>query len=123
MRPQHIALAVLCAITLLLTACNTGNGVVTVASTKSNLRIVNLIPNAGNPIDVQVDFASFARDSHSRPCNISKSTRARIDPGGRRRRNIQPDPADGRALGEANYRTSCLVRSRRRSASSMTTPS
>jgi hypothetical protein len=60
MRPQHIALAVLCVITLLLTACNTGNGVVTVASTKSNLRIVNLIPNAGNPIDVQLDFANFA---------------------------------------------------------------
>jgi len=60
MRPQHIALAVLCAITLLLTACNTGTGVVTVASTKSNLRIVNLIPNAGNPIDVQLDFANFA---------------------------------------------------------------
>jgi hypothetical protein len=60
MRLRYITLAVLCAAALLLTACNTGNGVVTVASTKSNLRIVNLIPNAGNPIDVQLDFANFA---------------------------------------------------------------
>jgi hypothetical protein len=60
MRPRHIILAVLCAIALLLTGCNTGNGVVTLASTKSNLRIVNLIPNAGNPIDVQLDYANFA---------------------------------------------------------------
>jgi len=60
MRLHRIILTALCTIALLLTACNTGNGVVTVASTKANLRIVNLIPNAGNPIDVQLDFANFA---------------------------------------------------------------
>src|SRR5438094_6465178 len=60
MRLHRITLTVLCTIALLLAACNTGNGVVTVASTKSNLRVVNLIPNAGNPIDVQLDFANFA---------------------------------------------------------------
>jgi Domain of unknown function (DUF4397) len=60
MRSRHVILAILCAASLLLAACNTGNGVVTVASTKSNLRILNLIPNAGNPIDIQLDYANFA---------------------------------------------------------------
>jgi Domain of unknown function (DUF4397) len=60
MRLRQIILAALCAVALLLTACNTGNGVVTLASTKSNLRIVNLIPNAGAPIDVTLDDNIFA---------------------------------------------------------------
>src|SRR5664279_3441235 len=60
MRLRQITLAALCAVALLLTACNTGNGVVTLASTKSNLRIVNLIPNAGAPIDVTLDGNIFA---------------------------------------------------------------
>ena len=36
----------LCAFALLLTGCNTGNGIVTVASTQAAIRVVNLIPNA-----------------------------------------------------------------------------
>jgi hypothetical protein len=60
MRVQRIILAALCALALLLTGCNTGNGVVTLASTKSNLRIVNLIPYAGAPIDVTLDDNAFA---------------------------------------------------------------
>jgi Domain of unknown function (DUF4397) len=61
MRLRHLALVTLCGIALLLTACNTGNGVVTVASTKSNLRIVNLIPYAGAPIDITLDDNPFAQ--------------------------------------------------------------
>ncbi|MEP6941535.1 MAG: DUF4397 domain-containing protein [Betaproteobacteria bacterium] len=53
-----IALAV--ATATLLVGCNTGNGVVTVASTKSNVRIVNLIPNAGAPLVVTLDDEPFA---------------------------------------------------------------
>src|SRR5450631_647596 len=60
MRLRLIILAALCAVALLLTGCNTGNGVVTLASTKSNLRILNLIPNAGAPIDVTLDDNAFA---------------------------------------------------------------
>ncbi len=60
MRLRHLALVTFCGIALLLTACNTGNGVVTLASTKSNLRIVNLIPYAGAPIDVTLDDNAFA---------------------------------------------------------------
>ncbi len=60
MRLRHLALVTLCGIALLLSACNTGNGVVTLASTKSNLRIVNLIPYAGAPIDVTLDDNFFA---------------------------------------------------------------
>ena len=47
-------------IALLLGSCNGGNGVATVASTKSNVRIVNLIPNANAPIDVTLNGALFA---------------------------------------------------------------
>src|SRR5262249_48928918 len=45
---------------LLLGSCNSGNGVVTVASTKANLRVVNLIPNANGPINVTLDGNPFA---------------------------------------------------------------
>lgn len=61
MRLRYLALVALCGIALLLAACNTGNGVVTLASTKSNLRIVNLIPYAGAPIDVTIDDNAFAQ--------------------------------------------------------------
>jgi len=44
---------------VLLAGCNTGNGVVTVASTQSNLRVVNLIPNASGPIVTTLDDNSF----------------------------------------------------------------
>jgi len=47
------------AVAAVLVACNTGNGVVTVASTQSNLRVVNLIPNAGAPILTTIDDNSF----------------------------------------------------------------
>lgn len=52
MRPRRIMVAAVCGIALLLTGCNTGNGVVTLASTKANVRYVNLIPNASGAIDV-----------------------------------------------------------------------
>ena len=55
MRLRHFALIALGGIALLLLGCNTGNGVVTVASTQSQVRVVNLIPNAGAPINVTVD--------------------------------------------------------------------
>ncbi len=60
MRLRYIALVALCGVALVLAACNTGNGIVTLASTKSNLRIVNLIPYAGAPIDVTLDDNAFA---------------------------------------------------------------
>jgi len=44
---------------VLLAGCNTGNGVVTVASTQSNLRVVNLIPNASGPIVTTLDDNFF----------------------------------------------------------------
>lgn len=47
------------AFSVLLAGCNTGNGVVTVASTQSNLRVVNLIPNASGPIVTTIDDNSF----------------------------------------------------------------
>ncbi|MEO8739025.1 MAG: DUF4397 domain-containing protein [Casimicrobiaceae bacterium] len=53
-------LAAVCAFALLLTGCNTGNGIVTVANTQSHVRVVNLIPNAGGPINVTVDNNPFA---------------------------------------------------------------
>jgi hypothetical protein len=59
-RLRHIIAATLCAFALFLAGCNTGNGVVTVSSTKANLRIVNLIPNAGGPVDVTLDDNAFA---------------------------------------------------------------
>ena len=59
MRLRYLVLAALCGAALLLAACNTGNGVVTVASTKSNLRVVNLIPYAGAPINVTLDDNPF----------------------------------------------------------------
>lgn len=58
-RRQYGLIATLCAAALLLGSCNGGNGVVTVASTKSALRVVNLIPNANGPIDVTLDGAIF----------------------------------------------------------------
>jgi len=45
---------------LVLGSCNSGNGVVTVASTKANLRVVNLVPNANGPINVTLDDNPFA---------------------------------------------------------------
>ena len=54
------AIAIAVATAALLVGCNTGNGVVTVASTQSNLRIVNLIPNAGAPLVVTLDDNLFA---------------------------------------------------------------
>jgi hypothetical protein len=59
-RQYRIALAALCAVVLLLTGCDSGNGVVSVSSTQANLRVVNLIPNAGGPINVTVDDNPFA---------------------------------------------------------------
>lgn len=53
-------LAALCAFALLLTGCNTGNGIVTVANTQSHIRVVNLIPNAGGAINVTLDDNPFA---------------------------------------------------------------
>ena len=55
MRLRHLVLAALCGIALLLVGCNTGNGVVTIASTQSQVRVVNLIPYAGAPINVTID--------------------------------------------------------------------
>ncbi|HXX84999.1 MAG TPA: DUF4397 domain-containing protein [Casimicrobiaceae bacterium] len=54
-RRQQGFVAALCAAALLLGSCNSGNGVVTVASTKSNLRVVNLIPNANAPVNVTLN--------------------------------------------------------------------
>jgi hypothetical protein len=54
------AIAIAVATAALLVGCNTGNGVVTVASTQSNLRIVNVIPNAGAPLVVTLDDDLFA---------------------------------------------------------------
>ncbi len=54
------AIAIAMATAALLVGCNTGNGVVTVASTQSNLRIVNVIPNAGAPLVVTLDDDLFA---------------------------------------------------------------
>lgn len=51
--------ATFCVVALLLGSCNSGNGVITVASTKANLRVVNLIPNANGPINVTLDDNPF----------------------------------------------------------------
>jgi hypothetical protein len=55
MRPYCIAVIVALVAALLVAGCNTGNGVVTVASTQAQVRVVNLIPNAGAPINVTLD--------------------------------------------------------------------
>jgi hypothetical protein len=55
MRSYCLAMVAALAAALILGGCNTGNGVVTVASTQSQLRVVNLIPNAGAPINVTID--------------------------------------------------------------------
>ena len=60
MRLYHTIVATLLAVALSLAGCNTGNGVVSVSSTKANLRIVNLIPNARGPLDVTLDNSAFA---------------------------------------------------------------
>ena len=60
MRVYRTTLGALCAFALLLSGCNTGNGIVTVASTQASVRVVNLIPNAGGAINVTVDDNPFA---------------------------------------------------------------
>jgi hypothetical protein len=55
MRPYYIAVVAALVTALLVAGCNTGNGVVTLASTQSQVRVVNLIPNAGAPINVTLD--------------------------------------------------------------------
>ena len=60
MLEYRTTLAAFCAFALLLTGCNTGNGIVTLANTQAHLRIVNLIPNAGGAINVTVDDNPFA---------------------------------------------------------------
>jgi hypothetical protein len=46
-----------------LAACNSGNGVVTVASTQSGIRVVNLIPNAPAPMVISLDDDSLLSNS------------------------------------------------------------
>src|SRR5215831_456717 len=59
-RCMLVALLCVVAAALLGSCTGAGNGVTTVASTKSNLRIVNLIPNANGPIDITLDGNLFA---------------------------------------------------------------
>jgi hypothetical protein len=55
-----VALLCVVAAVILGSCTGAGNGVTTVASTKSNLRIVNLIPNANGPLDITLNGNLFA---------------------------------------------------------------
>lgn len=59
MRLHHHLVATICSVVLLLTGCNTGNGVTTAASFQSNLRVVNVVAGAPSPLVVTLDGNTF----------------------------------------------------------------
>jgi len=99
------AIAIAVATAALLVGCNTGNGVVTVASTQSNVRIVNLIPNAGAPLVVTLDDDFFASGVAFQSLSLYQSIKAGVHTF---RAFVTGAPSnviatDVATLGEANY--------------------
>ncbi len=58
MRPHPFLLALTCVLSLALGSCNTGKGVSN-GSTHGTLRLINVIPNAGGPLNVTFDLKPF----------------------------------------------------------------
>ena len=59
MRVHPLVLVLSCALACAVAGCNTGKGVSN-GSTHGSLRVVNLIPNAGGPVNVTFDNEPFA---------------------------------------------------------------
>src|SRR5664279_874707 len=58
MRVNRLLLVPLCLLSLALSGCNTGQGVSN-GSTHGAMRVVNVIPNAGGPLNVTFDSQPF----------------------------------------------------------------
>ena len=105
MRLLLSAIAIAVATAALLVGCNTGNGVVTVASTQSNVRVINLIPNAGAPLVVTLDDNFFASGVAFQSLSLYQTIKAGVHTF---RAFVTGAPSnviatDVATLGEANY--------------------
>ena len=61
MRAHPFLVVLTCVLSLALGSCNTGKGVSN-GSTHGTLRLINVIPNAGGPLNVTFDLKPFATD-------------------------------------------------------------
>ena len=65
MRAHPFLVALTCVLSLALGSCNTGQGVSN-GSTHGSMRLINVIPNAGGPLNVTFDLKPFLSACRSR---------------------------------------------------------